>query len=61
MKVDVIALTVDVVIVVVYHNFIKFDVTIFKKLTIANNITVYNETSIIQTQIVNVIEIYFNF
>ena len=47
MKVDVIALTIDVVIVVVYHNLIKFDVAIFKKLTIVSDITVYDETSII--------------
>ena len=47
MKVNVIALTTDVVTVAVYHNLTKFDVAVFKKLTIVNDIIVYDETSII--------------
>ena len=61
MKVDVTTLTVDAAIVAVYQNLNKFDVTVFKKLIIANDIIVYEKTPIIQIQIINVAEIYFNF
>ena len=61
MKVDVTTLIIDATIVAVYQNLSKFDVVVFKKLIIANNIIVYEETSIIQIQIINVAEVYFNF
>ena len=57
MKVDVVAL----IIVAIYHILVKFNVTIFKKFITIIDIIVYDETFIVQTQIVNITKVYFSF
>ena len=48
MKIDMTTLIVDAIIVVVYQNLNKFDVIVFKKFIIVNDIIVYKKTSNIQ-------------
>ena len=47
MKIDVIALTINVVAVFAYQNITKSNITIFKKFIIVVDITVYNKTFVI--------------
>ena len=61
MTVDVIVLAANVVVVTTYHNIIKSNVVFFKKLVIFIDITVYDETSMIQIQLTKIIECYLKF
>ena len=60
-KINIIALIVNIVAVANYHDLIKPNVVIFKKLIIFIDIIVYKKTSTIQTQIVEITAVYFNF
>ena len=61
MKIDVIVLTANVVVVTTYHSIVKSNVAFFKKFVIFIDITVYDETSMIQTQLTEIVEYYFKF
>ena len=59
MKIDVIILTIEITIVIVYQNLIKSNV-FDKKIITSIDIIIYDETFATQIQLINVIEFYFN-
>ena len=67
MKIDVIIIIVDVAIFETYYEIIQINTTIVSvvvvidlKQIIFNNIIIYNETSNIQTKIIEIVIVYFN-
>ena len=59
MKIDVVVLAIETTIVIVYQSLIKSNV-FDKKMITSIDIIIYDETFATQTQLVNVIEFYFN-
>ena len=60
MKTNVIVFVVDVTILTIYQNIVKSNVS-NKKFTIINDIIVYDDIFVVQIQLINVIDFYFNF
>ena len=57
-KIDVVVLTIEITIMIVYQNLVKSNI-FDKKIITLIDITIYNEIFAIQTQLVNAIEFYF--
>ena len=59
MKIDVIILTIEITIVIIYQNLIKSNM-FNKKIITSIDIIIYDEISTTQIQLINIIEFYFN-
>ena len=59
MKIDVVVLAIEITIVIIYQNLVKSNV-FDKKMITSIDIIIYDETFTTQTQLINVIEFYFN-
>ena len=59
MKTNVIVLVVEVIVVIFYQNIAKLNIFFVKKLVTQIEIIVYEESLVIQIQIVDVTKVYF--
>ena len=59
-KTKIIVLTIDVVVMSIYQNIVKLNIS-NKKFNMINNIILYDDISIVQIQLIAIINSYLNF